>query len=605
MENPAIPLDRASGAGHYAKWPWGLSFQMVRTETAGIAWVNRALELESDDAALLEEFAWNIPIEKNCATQAARTKTFYAECYGGDGIHHNGGGVRCGWTGNWVVKGIGINLLSGYSDEDASNYRKNGRASLCEMFVEAIWGEVLNCALPYGAARMAAIIATGEFLSDTPYPTAGAGVREFVWRPAHFMRAYTFHVRAENRALIPSDTARVKEAIARLPMMLPIPASWSAQDAARATPSERLAIGLDEMVRRFAEQSAAAKAKRLSHGTLSPSNVSLDGRWNDLNSVTALPGYGFRRNMTPFWSDHLSLNKTIELLCFYISKYFRPDEKFDIRSLPTAAALLKTYRNYYDDALARRFVSLCGYPSAVVDRVWDKPRGKAAMRRLSSQLVAFARSGHSERRPYDDEFDKTTVAGDYDLPEILRAMAIRRPAAGRETVLQNLIADPAIRQSFSRCYCNVREMMVAEANALEISTEPFARLVAINCIKSGRTIPFLFRNLIFDKCRILAEEHRELGKLRPEAEHLIQSVLDEARTVYQDSCGFRTLLWCGGECTIEYDAYSDRLVGTANGQKFEFEKFASKPDHGMPTGPIDMVSAMRQYWGAAYEEMMQ
>lgn len=605
MRNPVIPPAQAHDVRHHAKWPWALSFQMVRTEAAGIAWTNRRLEFEGGEEALLEEFAWHIPVGKMNVVQGAGTKTFYAECYGGDGIHHNGGGVRCGWTGNWIVKGIGINLLSGYSDEDASSYRKNGRAGLWEMFVEAIWGEVLNVALPYGAARMTAIIATGESLSDTIYPTGGVGVREFIWRPAHFMRAYAFHVRAENRALIPSDTERVKEAIARLPTMLPMPPSLSAQYIAQATWSERLEIGLEEMVRRFAEQLAAAKAKRLSHGTLSPSNVSLDGRWNDLNSVSALPGYGYRRNMTPFWGDHLSLNKTITLLCFYINKYFPAGENSEARSMPTAAALLKIYKDYYDDALARRFVSLCGYPLAVVERVWDQPRGKILMRRLSSQLIAFARSGHSERRPYDDDMHENTVSGDYDLSEILRVMAIRSSDEQRELALQNLVADSAIRLAFVRCYCNVREMMVAQARDQGIPADAFARLVAINCNKSGKVIPFLFRNVIFEKCGMLAEAYPDLGELRREAERVIQAVLDEARMVYQEPCNFTALLWCSGECTIEYDAGSDRLVGNVKGKMFELEAFLSQPAGETPSDLATMMSAMRQYWGAAYEEMMQ
>ena len=330
------PLLHSTNVDHYAKWPWGLPFPMVKISAATVVWSNPRLRFEGGEKALLKEFAWNIPLGEKQISHDLPTKTFYAECYGGDGIHYNGGGVHCARSGNWLVKGIGINLLSGYSDEDAAEYRKNGPASISEMLVEAIWGEVLHEALPYGAARMTAIIKTGETLTDSNQP-AGTGIREFAWRPEQFIRAYAFHVRPENRASIPSDTARVKDAIACLPQMLPMPLALSEPELAKLEPLERLKIGLEEMVRRFAEQLTAAKAKRLSHGTLSPSNVCLDGRWNDLNSVSALPGYGYRRNMAPFWIAQLSLNKTIDLLCFYIGKYFPAVSQKNFEAMPTTA----------------------------------------------------------------------------------------------------------------------------------------------------------------------------------------------------------------------------------------------------------------------------
>ena len=386
------PSSHASTQTEY--WPWGLPFKMARAVNANVVWSNRRLPFEGGDAGLLNECAWSIPEKDNQNLDASFSKTFYAECYGGDGIHHNGGGVRCAWLHPWLVKGIGINLLSGYSDEDAALYRNNGRASLSEILVEAIWGEVLQYALPFGAVRMTAVISTGEVTVDGNRTFGGLGVRQFVWRPAHFMRAPGFHVRQENRPFIPSDTVRVKEAIGRLPGMLPLPVTMSNGVIEKLSSIERLTFGLKEMVRRFAEQMAAAKAKRLSHGTLSPSNISLDGRWNDLNSVSALPSYGFRRNMTPFWLDQASLLRSINLLCFYVRKYFpRPDG--GLPELPTAAWLSTIYENYYKDALSRRFVGLCGYPQNVSDNVWRTIQGQQSMRILADLLITLAKSGHS------------------------------------------------------------------------------------------------------------------------------------------------------------------------------------------------------------------
>ncbi len=44
---------------------------------------------------------------------SASAKTFHAERYGGSGIQRNGGGARCGFDGNYQVKGMGANPLVG------------------------------------------------------------------------------------------------------------------------------------------------------------------------------------------------------------------------------------------------------------------------------------------------------------------------------------------------------------------------------------------------------------------------------------------------------------------------------------------------------------
>jgi CDGSH-type Zn-finger protein len=586
-------------------WPWSLPFSMVKTTGAEVVWSNRRLPFDGGDHALVEEFAWNIPIDAAKETNAESGKTFYAECYGGVGIHHNGGGVRCAWSGNWLVKGIGINLLSGYSNEDAAKHRKNGRASLCEIFVEAIWGEVLHEALPYGAARMTAVIKTGETLKDALHPTGGLGIREFVWRPAQFMRAHAFQVRPENRAQIPSDTARIKEAIAHLPDMLPMPAALSKQEIAMQEPLARLKIGLGEMVRRFAEQMAAAKAKRLSHGTLTTSNVGLDGRWNDLNSVSALPSYGYRRNMTPFWDDQFTLIETINLLCFYIGKYFPAVSGNKPEEMPTAEWLTVLYKRHYTDALARRFVALCGYPHIVANRIWTTREGHTAMRTLSSSMITLARSGHSPRRPYDDAMHENTVFGEYHLPKILLRAACATSAGVVESALCDLIADQKTRRDFVHQYGIVKKLMFKEAQSQGVSAPSFARLVRINCQKAGRNIPFLFRNVIFDECRRLAEGHQDPAELRREADRVIQPVINEARMVYQEPRNFNTLLWSMERMTLEYDARSNCLIANIEDEKTELPYRATTATLQPNTEIAHLVSSMRNAWGSAYEEMMQ
>lgn len=570
---------------------------MVRTAHATVAWSNRRLPFNGGTTALLDECAWHIPVRGDIRSSANISRTFYAECYGGDGIHHNGGGARCGWHHPWIVKGIGINLLSGYSDEDAASYRNNGRASLSEMCVEAIWGEVLQYALPFGAVRMTAVIHTGELITGGNRSLAGIGVREFVWRPAHFMKAPGFHVRPENRSLIPSDTSRVKEAIARLPDKLPPPASMAAYAFAKLGPVERLTLGMEEMIRRFAEQMAAAKAKRLSHGTLSTSNVSLDGRWNDLNSVSALPGFGFRRNMTPFWTDQVSLQKSIEMLCFYVQKYF---PRKDLGPLPNAAWLSKVYENSYEDALTRRFVGLCGYPHNVSNKIWQTPTGQQSMRDLADILVALAKSGYSPRRPFEDEMQNNRVRGDYQLTKILKTISVAKSAEDADARIIGLMPSKAVRQLFIRHYMIVKHLMFEEANWQGVNDNFFSRLAAINCAKADRNITSLYRNVLFTRCDEAASPDLPVESLAERVTDLAEPLIDEARMVYEEAINFTTLLWCRGSETVSYDAHDGKVV-------------VSLDDNGSPHSPgrdlavsrNNAIRSMETYWGSELKEIMR
>lgn len=316
------------------KYPWAVPFEVSRDAKCDVVWMNPCLTPPGGKSEILEQFSWLVPMKGSVIDPSTPKKTVFAERYGGYGIHNNGGGVRAAWIGEWIVKGTGINPLSGYSEDDESEFRQNGRMALNETIEEAIWGEVLHIALPYGAARMMAVLRTDESVVNSDrLVAAGVGVRQFCWRPAHFMRAHRFLVKPEYADLIGSDVGRVKAAIAQLPYLLPAPHGLVLEEYRQLSPTKRLSIGLNEMVRRFAVQMAAAKSKRLCHGYLTTSNICLDGRWNDLHSVTLLRGFGYRRIGNPFWEEQNTLISTISLLCFYISKYFR-DPTTDPKELP-------------------------------------------------------------------------------------------------------------------------------------------------------------------------------------------------------------------------------------------------------------------------------
>ena len=97
-------------------------------------------------AALVDGCAYAILDEGDEAFFSPQQKVFLGERYGGEGLGVHGGGVRCGVAGVHQVKGIGRNPLVGDSPDF---WHSHGGASLAEGLYEAVWGEVLQRALPH------------------------------------------------------------------------------------------------------------------------------------------------------------------------------------------------------------------------------------------------------------------------------------------------------------------------------------------------------------------------------------------------------------------------------------------------------------------------
>jgi hypothetical protein len=236
---------------------------------ARVLWLNRRWltqqELPFAEAALLEQFAISTPGER----------IVHADRYGDPrGTSPHGGSGRVATIGKFQVKGIGPTPLVG----DATWIHSHGHMSLTEAICEAIFGEILDQELPFGAVPAIAIIDCGEVMK-TPHGELRRAlvVRPAALRPAHLLRAASF-VPSTGLAVTPSpDATRVREAIAHL-------ASMKDVDLARL----HLPRDIAELLDRLAQQAATADALRLFTGGLFASNVSLTGAILDFGVARAL-----------------------------------------------------------------------------------------------------------------------------------------------------------------------------------------------------------------------------------------------------------------------------------------------------------------------------
>lgn len=262
----------------------------------------------------------------------ASAKVFHAERYGGSGIQRNGGGARCGFDGNYQVKGIGSNPLVG---EGTDERHSNGALGAVHAIYEALWGEVLAQILPYSAVRVRAVLLT-DLYTEKAFERSGRKsrrallVREPVVRPAHFERAPYFQVKPEYSSLLIHDACRVRSVIHKLPGYLPVPPEEIDAEA-RTDPRIYCIEGLCELARREAWQMAFCRTRFL-RLTTSPSNIAMDGRLMDFNGLSCLfPGdspadFGYKLRLAELAKEPMVLMQGLSDLCLYIGKYmFDPD----------------------------------------------------------------------------------------------------------------------------------------------------------------------------------------------------------------------------------------------------------------------------------------
>jgi hypothetical protein len=253
------------------------------------------------DEELLDEYAYLI-------RGKGKEKQFYAERYGGHGIFNNGGGARCGLSGRFQVKGIGVNSLGGRSTP--SSY-STGSMNLVEAVREFIWSKVLQIALPHGSPEVVAVISL-----DKPNPKSDpadqryAIIRETIARVGSLERAFHFKPQTQNG--MDHDSLRVKagiETFASGDYLIRI-------DTKSKIFPGRFSDSLGNLALKQAEQYAAAKVRRIMHGALTGSNCCIDGGWMDFGSIDHLPSFATTSNFIfGYWTENRYLFESIKNVC--------------------------------------------------------------------------------------------------------------------------------------------------------------------------------------------------------------------------------------------------------------------------------------------------
>ncbi|MFB9217784.1 protein adenylyltransferase SelO family protein [Vibrio sinaloensis] len=282
-------------------------FDTYKLKGSEVVWINKDLiqecGIEFDEDMIKKELIENFSYVCKGYAKRARIitsdrKQFMADQYGSRHEVCNGGSARCGLNGHFQIKGIGRNPLVA---ANMSESHSHGKLFIDEAISEAIWGEICHKHLPYGSVRTLAIIKTNVkhkfgYLADAPNKHCALAIREISVRPAHFERCTFFWPEENYRYLRDNDANRVRLVVPYLSNLL-------------LGENHKAPLGdvLNIMIDRLACQIAASRVKGIPHGSLTSSNISVDGRFLDFGTITAVPDFGnyvLANGVGAVWDDH-------------------------------------------------------------------------------------------------------------------------------------------------------------------------------------------------------------------------------------------------------------------------------------------------------------
>lgn len=497
---------------------------------AEVVFADKGLRNYSDQE-LLNRFAYSAGEDTWRAGGLPHSKRFLAERYGGYGIGSNGGGARCGLDGDYQIKGIGINPLVGSRGDP---WHTDGSCALSDCLREAAWGRILSQVLPGGAVEVECIIATGhaspyKMLDRSVQAAGGLAIRRAAARPGHFMRSTFFKPRREADGLLVADRERVRSAIQFIERYLPEPEISHGGSA--------IAAGINEFCRRSAEQLAVANAHRIVHGGLSPSNMTLNGRWIDFGSVTTFPTYKASEDYHGgFWAEPNQVIKVISELFFHLRKYRR-----DVVGLLDEGLAVDIFNHQYEKTLNRSFVEHCGVPSEVFNRMSEKDRSRSSD--LGRMLVAVAKRDATSSR----ERNSTSI-----LCTALRALSSAAVLEEDEAQLTDVLFDYRLASKLTGEYRTFLSKAADIARGCGVDKVNLVKIMQLNSEKLAMELDFPGRADFESLLAIHISEGSD--GCRAAIKKVLEAADDVAVVEFIKRPDFKVILSRGADTETLYDA---------------------------------------------------
>ncbi|WP_407313576.1 hypothetical protein [Pseudomonas sp. nanlin1] len=447
-----------------------VSFETKKIQGCSVVYKNQSLMKTKSLEDILDEYSFIVISDNDDADRQGRVKNFMAERYGGDGILKNGGGGRCGFDGEWQLKGLGPNELV---DSNAEKTHSDGNLSLTTALYESIWAEILHLVLPYGAVRSVAVLDTGRKFEFGGCSVArGLLVREPVVRLAHFIRATYFKERNLNK--LGEDATRVKATIQKLANFLPNDTILT-----KTSTTENLRNGFFGLATRYAKQFATARAKHIIHYNVSASNVSIDGQWLDLSGTRIFTNLinGDRIDIDRFNAEYLPVLDSFQSLCYYLVKYNVLDSQESSKILNLT---LSQFVKVYDMEVSIQHVAQAGFPLWMLRKLTDSPEFEAFSNHLKKIFENYSFVVN------EINLGKIWHGYERQVTRLYRDLLLNKTGSLAPLDFSWLRADVPpheVQSSYDRLF----DLSAYYANKKNISRKNFARSLAINMIRLNRS----------------------------------------------------------------------------------------------------------------------
>lgn len=427
----------------------------------------------SNECALLHAYCCPTGNESH-QNYLPQQRTLTADRYGGYGVGYCGGSARCGIDGDVQIKGVGLTpLIGGRPGAPIDPVHSSGTVTMMEAAREAIWSSICEAALPHGAVPTLAIVLTGTQCRRTDWDPAveilvrrALLMRAVALRPAHFLRNLHFPSARVPELGVCEDYVRVQKMIRTLPTVLDATFGGAITGA---TATARVNEGLVLTARRYADQVAAAFAKRIYHGSLNCSNIALDGRFLDFGTMTEVKGY---RRLAAFplwpdqWTQYTPLLRTLSYLLFTVGKHLECPE---IKSLITGKELTEEFMNTLQTRTEIEFLKLTGIPESVVAGYPQVQRSRAY--RCFKRIYSSGADTPYYVRADDDAsmigIEPLRSEGDYDLNHILMAAAQHTDDAQARTALDVLIPVSELATELHAVHTDLRNWFLSQHPQLD------------------------------------------------------------------------------------------------------------------------------------------
>ncbi|WP_028886796.1 hypothetical protein [Teredinibacter turnerae] len=254
---------------------------------------------------LKARFGYGIPGESYLAVEAFdndSVEPVVCERYGGSGLGSNFGGGRAANLNGYQLKGLGPTAMVGKYTEKLHSY---GGLDAEKAVLEVVFSKVLNRVLPLGSVSCHGLLFTGRNTAIIGNARCWGVIliRDTCLRPGHLLPAEAFFPQDRFRSQLISEKWRLKHLFNQLSKLFS---------------PEQFCAWLLNYLNSAALQFGFARSLRISNGTITASNIAIDGRWLDL-PVCSFVSSGINHHIwSEFFNEHsLALQCGLDVAYFY------------------------------------------------------------------------------------------------------------------------------------------------------------------------------------------------------------------------------------------------------------------------------------------------